>query len=135
MHPSITEQLNSKFAEMVAAADLPISFGDHEAVRDFFHLLNPKYRPPARTKATALVRDRYTELKENVQSELDAAEFISITTDSATTINQTSMQAVTAHFIDKDWNLQSRLLENVGKISLRGITFCCSPHINYCSQK
>lgn len=70
---------------------------------------------PGRTKVTELVEQRYTEVKQRVELRLAEAESLNITTDTATTIAQHALQAVTAHWIDRSWKLCSALLENSRK--------------------
>ncbi len=72
--------------------------------------LSADFVVPRRTKLSALVDEMFDKVENAVFQSLKEAEFISLTTDSATTVASDSMNAVTAHFITKDWQMQSFLL-------------------------
>ena len=72
--------------------------------------LSADFEAPRRTKLTELVDDLFKKIEGGVYRSLKEAEFVSLTTDSATTVAADSMNAVTAHFITKDWQMQSFLL-------------------------
>jgi hypothetical protein len=94
----------------VAARNIPFSAIDDDDFRDFVRGLSAEFTVPRRTKLTELVDDMFTKMEGSVLQALKEAEFISLTTDSATTVASDSMNAVTAHFITKDWQLKSFLL-------------------------
>jgi hypothetical protein len=83
---------------------------DDEDFRDFLRDLSSDFVPPRRTKLSELVDDMFTKIEGGVFQSLKEAEFVSLTTDSATTVAADSMNAVTAHFITRDWQMLSFLL-------------------------
>lgn len=78
--------------------------------REFIAALNPSFELPHRTKLTNMIDDAYSDMEESVGKLFAGAESISLTSDSATTVANDSVEAVTAHFIDKSWRLRSVLI-------------------------
>jgi len=98
--------------DFIAQDDQPLSISDSPSFRRLCAVLNKSIVIPGRTKMSELVEQRYYELKEHVKSALKQAESVNITTDTATTIAQHALQAVTVHYIDSSWRMRSALLEN-----------------------
>ena len=94
----------------VASRNIPFNAVDDEDFRDFLRDLSADFVAPRRTKMSELVDDMFKKIEDSVFQALKTAEFISLTTDSATTVAADSMNAATAHFITKDWKMQSFLL-------------------------
>ena len=93
--------------DFIAQDDQPLSISDSPSFRRLCVVLNKSIVIPGRTKMSELVEQRYYELKEHVKSELKQAESVNITTDTATTIAQHALQAVTVHDIDSSWRMRS----------------------------
>lgn len=104
--------------DFIAQDDQPLSISDSPSFRRLCAVLNKSIVIPGRTKMSELVEQRYYELKEHVKSELKQAESVNITTDTATTIAQHALQAVTVHYIDSSWRMRSALLENARTLGL-----------------
>jgi CheY-like chemotaxis protein len=112
---SLPSQLSAKldrlYPVMLASANLPFDHGENVEVAEFMNTLNPKYRPPQRTKSTELVAEEARRLRTTAKNALAEASSVAITTDAATTVAQASIQAVTAHFITANWKLVSLVLD------------------------
>lgn len=94
----------------MASRNIPFNAVDDDDFRDFVRDLSSEFVTPRRTKLSELVDDMFVKVEDAVFRAIREAEFVSLTTDSATTVAADSMNAVTAHFIDRDWQMQSFLL-------------------------
>ncbi|XP_055522726.1 E3 SUMO-protein ligase ZBED1-like [Wyeomyia smithii] len=84
---------------------------DKEFVR-FVELLNPSYTLPSRkTLSNSLLPAVHKELFEKVKSELIDKQLICLTSDGWTSVTNTGFYALTAHFIDRNGEMKSYLLE------------------------
>jgi len=93
----------------------PFSMVEDKGFKDFIKMLNPAYSLPSRQtlSKTALpfayekcLNDMKLQIKENAVS-------VCLTTDCWTSINNQSFIAITAHYLDTDFNFKSVLLECV----------------------
>lgn len=94
-------------------ADLqPFSVVEDIGFRKFVRALNSAYELPNRkTISNSLIPALYEECKNRVLESMKDILKISLTTDCWTSINNESFMAVTAHFIDKKFEMKSILLE------------------------
>ncbi|XP_055522567.1 E3 SUMO-protein ligase ZBED1-like [Wyeomyia smithii] len=84
---------------------------DKEFVR-FVELLNPSFTLPSRkTLSHSLLPAVHKELFEKVKSELIDRQAICLTSDGWTSVTNSGFYALTAHFIDKNGEMKSYLLE------------------------
>ncbi|XP_066598831.1 uncharacterized protein [Prorops nasuta] len=91
---------------------LPFSFFDDNETRSYFNLLNPNITLPNRFALRQQVKNRFEELRESLKMELkECHSKISYTIDGWTSIAGKSFFGVTAHYIDRDWNYKSRVLD------------------------
>jgi len=97
---------------MIVKEYYPFSIVEDKEFRQFIKMLNPGYDLPSRkTLSTSLLPILYNETFDKVKSDILAnANFVSITTDGWTSLQNESFIAVTTHFINKDCVLQSYLL-------------------------
>ena len=112
----------------------PISIVDSKQFRKFVQVLHPRYEIPSKRYFTEkVIPDLYEEAKANVISELSGAASVALTTDSWTSRACESYITITAHFINRNWNLrnfvlQIRLLEeshtgvNIGAVLREALT-------------
>ncbi len=107
---SPAEEKEAALTDLVVAANLPFSLVDHKEFRRLFKLVDPSFEVPHKTKMTTLVKKAAKEKAEKIATALKAATAIALTTDTATTITQTSMNAVTAHWITDGWDLRSAVI-------------------------
>lgn len=74
--------------------------------------LNPSYKLPSRFAISrTLLVNKYEDACTKMKATLASVEHVTLTTDMWTSNNTESFVAVTAHFITKDWKLQSVLLD------------------------
>lgn len=104
------EEINLTLAKIIAVNQLPISFCSSPG-GELFAGLFPGYKM---IKEEAMKR-RLLLFKENIslkiKSEIKDLEFVSLTTDLWTSLANDSYLSVTAHFINKEWQLNTYLLD------------------------
>lgn len=113
---------DDKLVALFTMCGLPFNVVDKPEFRAFVAGLNPNYKLPGRTAASALVDKAYDAKRESLLQELKNAESVCVTTDSATTVSQDSLQAVTCHWITRSWAMRSAVLEVAGTRPLFGMT-------------
>ncbi|KAL0000367.1 hypothetical protein SO802_014148 [Lithocarpus litseifolius] len=104
-----------KFRELLVAAivmhDLPFCFVEYTAIRAIFSSLCPEATIITRNTARADLIKMHGREKEKIKFMLkDASSRISLTSDLWTSIITDGYICITAHFIDRNWVLQKRVL-------------------------
>ncbi|XP_031378256.1 zinc finger BED domain-containing protein RICESLEEPER 2-like [Punica granatum] len=104
-----------RFRELLIAAiimhDLPLAFVEYTAIRSVFAYLRESVPVISRNTARADVLKVYKKEKSRVKSLLEKASGrICLTSDLWTSIATDGYLSLTAHFIDKNWSLQKRIL-------------------------
>lgn len=90
----------------------PFSVVDDNGFKEFVYALNPGYQLPSRfVVSKTLLPAMYEECVNKVQELVNCGKAFCITTDAWTSINTVSFIGVTAHFLDKNFNLHSVLLD------------------------
>ncbi|TXG74484.1 hypothetical protein EZV62_003063 [Acer yangbiense] len=103
-----------KLAEMIILHEYPLRMVEHDGFREYSATLQPLFKPVSRNIIKRHIMQIYDveKEKEKTISVLEANRSrISITTDMWTSSHQKKgFMAVTAHFIDDSWAMQSRIL-------------------------
>lgn len=90
----------------------PFSVVEDKGFKEFVQALNPAYQLPNRkTISKTLIPALYEECKHSIKLLVSSGKSFCITTDCWTSLNTTSYIAVTAHFINENFQLISILLE------------------------
>ena len=104
--------LDDLVAEMVCLDMQPFSLVENKGFRRFVHHLDPRYELPGRKKLTEdLIPRLYSEAVESMKRELEKVDYVAITTDEWTSRCTKGYMAITVHFIDVNFQLQSGVLE------------------------
>ena len=91
--------------------DLPFQFVEYEGIRQILSYLCPEVKHITRNTAKADILKLYKrELKSLGSSLLASPVRICLTSDLWTSVVTDGYVCLTAHFIDKDWTLQKRIL-------------------------
>ncbi|KAK3415408.1 hypothetical protein EUGRSUZ_H01031, partial [Eucalyptus grandis] len=103
------------FRDMLARAiikhNYTYSFVEHEGTRELFSYLNPNVKHISRNTARSDVLKVYEKEKGILKSKLlSLSSRICLTSDLWTSITTDHYMTVTAHYIDDDWELQSKVL-------------------------
>ena len=90
----------------------PIDTVNNKEFRHLINLLEPKYTPPDRkTIMNNYLPELYMREKQRIERQMERATHFAITTDGWTSRANDSYVALTVHYIDEEWSLQSHLLE------------------------
>ena len=89
-----------------------ISTVDGAGFQQLVHYMEPGYKLPSRPFLTNTCYKLYTSLKENLLEVLASPKvYVVITTDLWTSRAVESYLTITAHFINSDWKLESKVLQ------------------------
>ncbi|KAI3513058.1 hypothetical protein L1887_20383 [Cichorium endivia] len=99
-------------AEMIIVHEYPLSMVEHHGFRKFVGNLQPLFKVPCRNTIKNDILNIYDFEKQKTMKLLEKnASRVAVTTDMWTASNQKKgFMAVTAHFIDQHWNMQSRIM-------------------------
>lgn len=103
------ENSRSKLIRMIIIDEFPFSVVQYEGFAAFVYSLQPKFTLPSRVTVSRDCMELFLEEKKKVMR-LIKSERICLTTDTWTSITNLTYMCLTAHWIDKDWKLQKRIL-------------------------
>ncbi|KAI8539165.1 hypothetical protein RHMOL_Rhmol09G0160200 [Rhododendron molle] len=106
------ETARKELANAMIMHEYPLSIMDHVGFRRYSNALQPLFKVPCRNTMKAEIFKIYEYQRGKTMSlVVSNASRLAITTDMWTSSNQKKgFMAVTAHFIDDSWSLQSRIL-------------------------
>ncbi|KAH9680959.1 BED-type domain-containing protein [Citrus sinensis] len=97
--------------KMIVLDELPFSVVENPGFRNFCSVAAPRYLLPSRRTISRDTLEMYLEEKAKLKSLLAGnKQRVSLTTDIWTSITTTSYMVITAHFIDRDWNLHRKII-------------------------
>ncbi|CAL8176331.1 unnamed protein product [Prunus armeniaca] len=97
--------------EAIIKHNLPFSFVEYEGVRALFAYVSPDIKLPCRNTVKACVLRMFKSERQKLQSLLSSVQGrICLTSDLWTSLCTDGYLALTAHFVDKDWRLQKRII-------------------------
>lgn len=97
-------------AEMIVSGCHPYRIVEEEGFKNLISYLCPNYQLPGREFFKTLINKMYDENVEKIKKELIQAEFVTLTSDLWTGINQESYSTITAHYIHNQ-ELKSYVLD------------------------
>nr|KAJ0211862.1 hypothetical protein LSAT_V11C400212290 [Lactuca sativa] len=99
-------------AEMIIVHEYPLSIVEHHGFRKFVGGLQPLFKVPCRNTIKDDIKRIYDYERDKTMSLLAKTKSrIAVTTDMWTSNHQKKgFMAMTAHFVDQNWNLQSRIM-------------------------
>jgi len=108
------KRLNYLLIRMIAKDMQPFSIVSDEGFRQFVAALDPSYSLPDRKTLTQeFLPNTYRDVVDKVRGLLAEADAVTLTTDGWTSMTTEGYIAVTAHYITKDFTLQSCVLQCV----------------------
>ena len=113
MHPSIEYNqgiVKELIAKMICVHEYSFRMVEHEWFNILMKCMNPNYKPIGRKAIRAECMRVYKKEKEVLKSLLKGVSSICLTTDLWTSNQTLSYMCVVAHYIDGNWNLQTRVL-------------------------
>ncbi|XP_074573505.1 zinc finger BED domain-containing protein RICESLEEPER 1-like [Curcuma longa] len=103
------EECRLLLAKMVIRDEHPFRVVEGAGFKEFVHGLQPRFNIPSRFTVARdcmkLYEDERRKLKKSLSSER-----VNLTTDTWTSLQNVNYMCVTAHWIDKEWNLQKRIV-------------------------
>lgn len=110
------EDITSALVDWLCGDSVPIYAIEKDGFRKFMSVIEKRYEVPSRKTAMARITSNYNVKCKLLRSELDKhivqpGKFCSITTDMWSASTMEPYMAVTIHYINNDWELQSRLLQ------------------------
>jgi len=104
--------IDQQVLRMIVKEYFPFSVVEDREFIKLIGMLNSGYTLPSRkTLTTSLLPVMYNEVYEKVRNDINSnAHYVSLITDSWTSVKNESYTAVTAHYIDKDCILKIYLL-------------------------
>ena len=97
-------------AKMICVHEYSFRMVEHKWFNILMKCLNPNYQPIGRKAIRAECMRVFKKERELLQVALKDVDFISLTTDLWTSNQTISYMCVVAHFIDKDWKMQTRVI-------------------------
>lgn len=105
------DELKICFAEMLIEDEQPFAAAERPGLRKFMAKACPKFDMPSRRTATRNCVKVYDAQKLKLQKFLkEHCERVSLTTDTWTANTKQNYMCVTAHFLDKNWNLHKKII-------------------------
>ena len=103
-------KVTNRIAEYIVRDMRPISTVDGSGFHNLLRLVEPNYSVPSRTHITFVLRKMYFSVKEQVCKEVDS-QYVALTTDLWNSNATKAYLTVTAHFIDNNWVIVSKVLQ------------------------
>lgn len=105
-------EIQNDFLEFFYKDFLPFRFAEYESLTKFCTKWIPQFEIPRRQKISeSLIPDLFDNCKKGIEAQLVDAETVCITTECWTSCVNHSFMAVTCHFITKDFEIKSILLQ------------------------
>ncbi|KAK2970545.1 hypothetical protein RJ640_010064 [Escallonia rubra] len=105
------DKYREKLSISIVKHNYPFSYVEHEGTRELHSFLNPEVKPLTRNTAKADVLKIYEKEKDFLRSELASIPGrVCLSTDLWTSITTDSYMTLTAHYVDKNWDLQKKIL-------------------------
>ncbi|XP_052622306.1 zinc finger BED domain-containing protein RICESLEEPER 2-like [Lactuca sativa] len=111
-------------AEMIIVHEYPLSIVEHHGFRKFVGGLQPLFKVPCRNTIKDDIKRIYDYERDKTMSLLAKTKSrIAVTTNMWTSNHQKKgFMAMTAHFVDQNWNLQSRIMRKVSTLTVDNCT-------------
>ena len=105
--------INQSLINYVIASMEPISTVENPAFCQFVKTLEPRYQLMCRKSLKDKLQNTYTAMKESLKKDMCAVDFVGLTHDGWTSLNTESYDTVTCSYIDKDSNMQCKVLDTL----------------------
>ena len=108
----VQEEGRRDLANMIVLHEYPLSMVEHHVFQKYCHTLQPMFKMVSRNTLKNDILQIYETEKEKTMKLLEKTKSrVAITTDMWTSNNQRKgYMAITTHFIDNSWTLQSRMI-------------------------
>ncbi|GAB2273794.1 hypothetical protein Dimus_039048 [Dionaea muscipula] len=110
-HKFEPKHVREKLVAWIICDELPFMLVESHMFKDFCKSMEPRFDVPSRVTIARDMFKLYKAQKEKLKENLNASVGrVSLTTDMWTSSNNASYMCVTAHFIDKSWQLHKRII-------------------------
>ncbi|XP_012574105.2 zinc finger BED domain-containing protein RICESLEEPER 2-like [Cicer arietinum] len=100
-----------ELVKMFVGAELPFRFVENVFFRNFVNVLQPQFDIPSRTTLRRAIWSLFDAERERLKIFISKhCGRVCLTTGTWTSIQNLSYMSLTAHFVDKNWNLHKRIL-------------------------
>ncbi|CAM4569352.1 unnamed protein product [Leuciscus chuanchicus] len=103
--------VDEALVNMVIKDSQPFTVVEDEGFKGLIHALDPSYIIPTRHALKKMVASKYEEAKRKAKANMEKATAVSITSDMWTSINMDAYLAITCHYIDDSYKLNTVLLD------------------------
>lgn len=109
--PLDQEKYREKISEVIVKHSYPFTFVEHEGIVDLLCFLHPDVKSISRNTAKSDVLKVYRKEKEKLKSYLQLIPGkICLTSDLWSAINTNQYMVLTAHFVNRNWELEKKVL-------------------------
>ncbi|KAI5446622.1 hypothetical protein KIW84_014457, partial [Lathyrus oleraceus] len=109
--PLDQEKYREKISEVIVKHNYPFTFVEHEGIVDLLCFLHPDVKSISRNIAKSDVLKLYRKEKEKLKSYLQSIPGkICLTSDLWSAINTNQYMVLTAHFVNRNWELEKKVL-------------------------
>ena len=110
-NPGRQETITSLITKMVALDMMPVSMVEGKGFRNLMEFLEPEYKALSHQTIMRRINKMYGEVKGVVEKGLNNVNDVAITTDGWTSLATESYVTVTVHYITKEWQMKSAVLD------------------------
>ena len=110
-NPGRQETITSLITKMVALDMMPVDMVEGKGIRNLMDFLEPEHKVPSHQTIMRRINKTYGEVKRIVEKGLNDVSDVAITTDAWTSLATESYVTVTVHYITKEWQMKSAVLD------------------------
>ena len=106
------KRLNNMLLKIIIKDMQPFFIVEDQGFQDFISAIDPSYKLPNRKMITReLLVDSYRDTVQKITAVMESVQSVCLTIDSWTSVTPENYLAVTAHFLNQDFQLESCLLD------------------------
>ncbi|XP_058750882.1 zinc finger BED domain-containing protein DAYSLEEPER-like [Vicia villosa] len=111
-YPPLNQEMHrERISEVIVKHNYPFSFVEHEGIVNLLSFLHPDVKSMTRNTAKSDVLKVFRKEKENLKSYLQSIPGkICLTSDLWSAINTDEYMVLTAHFVNRNWELEKKVL-------------------------
>ena len=103
------KRIRSALARMIIIDKLPFKFVERQGFQEFMKIVEPRFPIPHRTTIARACMKIYSS-EVDILRRAFVGQWICVTMDAWTSIQNLNYMVVTVHFIDEDWTYQKKIL-------------------------
>ena len=103
------ERIRLALARMIIIDELPFKFVEHQGFQEFMEIVDPRFPIPHHTTIVRACMKIYSS-EVDILRRTFVGQWVCVTTDTWTSIQNLNYMVVITHFIDGDWTYQKKIL-------------------------